>query len=545
MTTAAIYTRVSSDHGKEGMSVAEQEVLCRKLAADHGLTVVATFTDDDVGASEYTSSSKIREGYPRMLAAAKAGNFRFIVAYSASRLTRRTAELEDFVTLAKPPYGVRVVTKVSGDDDLTTADGLMTARLKSVIDAAESHRISERTRAKNSQRAADGKVGHSPWRAFGFEDDGKTHREREADLIREAIELIKGGTALKEIGRLWESRNVVGPMGWTKVARTDWSHSDVKDVLFRWKNVGVRTYKGEVMKDADGNYTPVEWEAIYSVEDRVAALEMIETHYKVQERRPSKSLLSGVLVCGICWRGLYANKGYGGRGPMYICTDGRKAHLGIAAGPLELYIQRVVFRYVLERAHFGEVEPPPILLFDGEERLTVVSKKLKETLAAYNENELDGSIAIPMLNEFRKEQKELTSERTKHYALQAPKPRPFTDRPHAMKFYREWREAPLEERRKLIRTELKQVTIKPGIQGKRAQAQLLERVKIEWIQPHPIFDGRSAEDAVNEPFTEFFARNFPKEPQPSTDEQLPKEPTSAKKRTRKDDRVAGESKETA
>lgn len=504
MAKAAIYTRISSDPGREGIGVDAQEVACRELAALREYEIFDVYSDDDKGASEHTPISTERKEYARMLADAKDGKFDFIIAYSASRLTRRLEEFADFVKLANPPYNVKVVTKVSGEDDLTTADGLMMARFKAVMDAGESHRISERAKASHKARAQKGLLRRSPWRAFGFEDDGLTHRESEAVLIREAIDLIKAGAALKEVGRMWEQRGVVGSKG-----RTEWNHSDVKDILFRWKNVGVRSLNDEPQIHPNGEYVRGVWEPIYSVEDREAALSQIITHYYKPHRRSTKSLLSGLLICGKCGRKLYGNQGSPSRQPMYICTDGRKAHLGIAAGPLELHVQRIVFRYVTERAYFGESEPPPVATFSGEDRLKAISVKMEETMAAYNADELAGSVALPMLEAFRVEQAGLIAERTKHYVSQQPKPRAFEDRPHAMQFYRKWREAPVEHRRKLLRTELEGVVIGPGIQGKRAQAQLESRVKIVWPEPHPIFDGRTAEEAVKEPFKDFFARNFP------------------------------------
>ncbi len=519
MTTAAIYTRVSDDHGKEGMSVAEQERLLRNLAASQQLEVVATFTDDDIGASEFTPSNKIREGYIQMLAAAKAGEFRFILAYSASRLTRRPTELQDLVVLANPPFGVRVITSVSGNDDLTTADGLMTARLKSVIDAAESHRISERTRAKNQQRASEGKVGHSPWRAFGFEDDGVTHRPDEAALIREAVELIKGGAALREIGRLWEQRGVKGTPAWRKglekgetEQRTQWNHSDVKDVVFKWKNVGVRTYKGEVMKGVDEKPIPVVWEPIYSIEDREAALAQIETNYTKPHLRATKGVLSGLLICGRCRRNLYSNAGSGRANPFYICTDGRKAHLGITAPALEEYVQDVVFRYIMERNYFGAVESDKTVApWPGEQRLAVIATKMQEMTDAYAENMLPGALYYSQIAKFRIEQQELAVERKAYYAMHKPRERIFKNVNEAIQFYLKWSEQPIERRRAALRDELDGIVISPGEQGKRGHAALVKRVKLGWKEPHPIFNGRSAEEAYREPLMAFATREHAKE----------------------------------
>lgn len=473
-----------------------------------GLEVVKVYTDNDIGASEKTASTKIRVDYNRMLEEAETGLFRFIIAYSASRLTRRLDELDDFVKLARPPYGVRVLTKVSGDDDLTTADGLMMARFKAVIDAGESHRISERAKASHLARAQKGMLRRSPWRAFGFEDDGLTHREDEAALIREAVELIKGGTALREVGRIWEERGVVGSRG-----RTQWNHSDVKDIVFRWKNVGVRSLNEEPMK-ANGQYVKAEWEPIYSQEDREAALAQIETNYVKPHRRSTKGLLSGLLLCGKCGedkRRLYGNAGSGRANPAYICTDGRNSHLGISAPALEEYVQRVVFRYIMERAYYGEAEvQQQVTPWTGEKRLADIAEIRKELWEAFDKRVLSPSEALPRIETYKQEEAELIRQRTQHYASQQPKERLLKNVEEALAFYRNWHNEPLERRRIALRDELEAIVIAPGEQGKRGHAALVKRVRFAWKDPHPTFNGRTAEEAVDEPMMSFLVHEHAK-----------------------------------
>lgn len=55
---AAIYTRISRDADGRALGTTRQEEDCRTLAHRHGLTVVETFTDNDIGAS--TKSRKRR-----------------------------------------------------------------------------------------------------------------------------------------------------------------------------------------------------------------------------------------------------------------------------------------------------------------------------------------------------------------------------------------------------------------------------------------------------------------------------------------------------
>jgi len=272
-TRAVIYARISRDAEGDGGGVERQITSCRELADRRGLSVVEVLTDNDVGASERTCAKKIRHGFNELIERAKAGEFTHVLAYSNSRLTRRMSELDILVKLHEN-YGVEFQTVVSGQDDLSPADGLMVARIKASVDAAESDRISERTRAAHLQNRLKGKPKGSPLRAFGFEKDGVTHNPDEAALIRAAVPKVIAGASIRQIGKQWEAMGVRRVMG-----KVEWNHKAVKDALFSWKAAGIRAYRGEPIYNADGEMVRGEWEPIIDVADRTKALLELETHY--------------------------------------------------------------------------------------------------------------------------------------------------------------------------------------------------------------------------------------------------------------------------
>ncbi len=100
------------------------------------------------------------------MAAAEQGEVQCVLAYSNSRHTRRPAELERLIT-AHDWTGVQVRSIVSGDDDLSTADGRMTGRIKGSVDTAEAEKVSERVSAAVRQRAERGRIHDRT--AFGYE----------------------------------------------------------------------------------------------------------------------------------------------------------------------------------------------------------------------------------------------------------------------------------------------------------------------------------------------------------------------------------------
>jgi site-specific DNA recombinase len=92
-TKAAIYIRTSSEHQGEKASPDEQEADCRRLADEHGLTVVAVYRDTE----RYRVRSRLvdpsgtradRPGLVAMLRDAAEGHFDTIIAWREDRLYR-------------------------------------------------------------------------------------------------------------------------------------------------------------------------------------------------------------------------------------------------------------------------------------------------------------------------------------------------------------------------------------------------------------------------------------------------------------------------
>src|SRR5690606_34296832 len=92
---AAIYCRISRDQRGEGLGVARQEEMCRKLAAEKGWPVVDVYVDNDLSA--YSGSR--RPAYERMLADLESGAIDAVLVVDQDRLTRRPSELEAFIEL--------------------------------------------------------------------------------------------------------------------------------------------------------------------------------------------------------------------------------------------------------------------------------------------------------------------------------------------------------------------------------------------------------------------------------------------------------------
>ncbi|WKZ82726.1 MAG: recombinase family protein [Acidimicrobiia bacterium] len=330
-TAAAIYCRISLDKTGEGLGVARQEVLGRRLAAAKGWPVAEVYVDGSTSAF----NGKVRPAYRRMLSDLEAGLRDAVICVDLDRLTRHPAELEEFVALADR---LRIaLANVSGDTDLGSSDGRLKARIMGAVARQESERKGERV-AREAEQAARRGIPRGSRRPFGWEDDKTTIRPSEAELVREAARRVLAGETVPAVARDFNRRGIPSP----QAARYGWSAATLMGVLRNPRIAGLRTYKGQVV--ADGQWQPIlkraEWETLAARIRRVA-----------RPGRPSSHLLSGIARCGRCGGPLWTSWRPGNDGTRvarYACVARPGGpgcgKLTVTAAPLdELVRDAVIF----------------------------------------------------------------------------------------------------------------------------------------------------------------------------------------------------------
>lgn len=353
------YLRISDDREGLERGVGRQRADITARAKRDRVRIIRWYEDNDRGASRY--SRKPRKDYLQMLADVKAGVAgAFIYSYSNSRLTRRNRELEDLLDL-HDQTGIQIRTIVSGDDDLSTADGRMIARLKVTMDAAEAERISERVIRQTRERAEAGRP-HGGRRPYGWPD--RRHLDPvEHAVITEMAERVLNGDHLKAIARDLNARGV------ETVGGGPWSANVVKQILLSPHTAGFTGRNNEPV--AKGTWEPALDELVWR-ELRVVLLDPD----RVMPRGGRRSLLVGLALCGECDRPVTSHVAR--RRYYYFC---RECRLWRVMAPIDRYVEGVM---VVHLEYAIETGPEPEARVNAQEvKVERLRRKVSATLAEF------------------------------------------------------------------------------------------------------------------------------------------------------------------
>ncbi|WP_406044856.1 recombinase family protein [Micromonospora sp. NBC_00898] len=298
---ASIYVRISKDLTGEELGVARQEEKCRELCARLGFEVGEVFSDNDVSATK----GKVRPGFEALLASQP----ETVVCWHTDRLVRVTKDLERVIALSVNVHAVR-----AGHLDLSTPAGRAVARTVTAWATYEGEQKAERQALANLQAAKAGKPYTAGIRPFGYGEDHVAFVPAEAEAIREGASMILAGGSLSSVARKWTEAGLLSPRSIAAGAKA-WTLRGVKKVLTSPRYIGQRTYRGEVMGDA-------EWPAILDDATHYAVVSILSSPDRFsggpRTGRTATTLLAGIAVCGVCGetvsgRGYRGTKVYGCR----------------------------------------------------------------------------------------------------------------------------------------------------------------------------------------------------------------------------------------
>jgi len=309
-----LYARISRDRA-DGAGVERQLADGRALAVQRGWEVTE-YVDNSVSAYQ----KRRRPEFERMLDDLIAGRVRGVIAYHPDRLYRRVTELERIVD-ALERHKATVATVLTGDIDLSSASGRMTARIMAAVAQHDSEHNAERITRAKKQGAANGTPSGGGRRPFGLTEDRTKLVTVEARQLRKTVaNLLAGSTLSAEACRL-------NAAGVTTTVGNQWTSDAVARVVRAPYIAGLRAYKGQVVAENA-------WPAIIdrSTFERVSTLRTLRRRGRPMTGR---YLLTGLLQCELCGARMYVKQTRSRPDedyvPSYMCSR-RLATKGDEAG---------------------------------------------------------------------------------------------------------------------------------------------------------------------------------------------------------------------
>jgi len=326
VTAAAIYARISSDPDGTRLGVGRQIADCQALAARLGWPVAEVYEDNDKSAW----SGKNRPEYRRMLEDLKHGTRDAVLVWQLDRLHRHPRELEEFFDLADAAGIAENLATVTGEHDLSTPDGQLTARIVGAVARKESDDKSLRLKRKAAELAAAGKPAGGGPRPFGYELDRITVNPTEAAVIREAATRVLAGDSLRSVAVDLNSRGVLTTQG------NEWRASGIKRVLMSARISGRRDHQDE--------FSDAVWAGIITPAESDRLRRLLGARTQTSRRTPRRYLLTGGLLrCGRCDTPMTSQPNAKGQ-RRYVCRPESQGcgRMSALAEPLEAHIVKAV-----------------------------------------------------------------------------------------------------------------------------------------------------------------------------------------------------------
>jgi DNA invertase Pin-like site-specific DNA recombinase len=308
------------------------------------------------------TNGKPRAAYEKMLADIRDGTIGAVVAWDLDRLHRRPIELESFMALADEKH--LALATVSGDVDLSTAQGRLVARLKGSVAAHEGeHRKARQLRA--TRQLAESGVPNWPMGAFGYlaGRDGPEPDPATAPLVKQAYADVLAGVSLTTICRQWNDA------GAFTVTGRPWVASTLSKFLRKPRNAGLRTYQGARYGpvDRDSVVGKGNWPPLVDEQTFWAAQAVLDAPGRAPGRKAvRRHLLTGVALCGKCGRTLAGSYRTDGR-IVYVC---KQCH-GVSI--LAENVEPIVYQIVAGRL----AKPDAADLLKAEQHDTAEAEKLR------------------------------------------------------------------------------------------------------------------------------------------------------------------------
>ena len=423
----ALYGRESFDPKGTAEQVKAQLADMRGFVGGIGGTVGHEYPENNVSAFRRVRVSLpdgtygyrvVRPDWDAMMTALRRGEFNALCLPNIDRGMRDPRDLEDLIDLVEH-YGVYVVG-LTGSLDLTTDEGIGSARHEVAQRNQESRNISRRMTTGNRRAALAGKHHGGANRPFGWRKDRVTVNKREAKHIRRELPRLLAGVSTRSIAIEWNERGI------PTVTGAQWRAMTIQQIFTNPRLCGWRVYRGEVLRNSDGSPVLGSWEPILTAEEHEAVVTALrapdaDTARRRGRGKTTKRLLSPYVRCGKCSArmygavtvGVYEN---GETRFQYRCPPkGMGGCGGVARSgqPVDDYVTELVLTEQSRIAVRKLTELPP---WDREADLQATIAQIKEATENYKARKISGGRYFPLLQDLENEERKLKADKRRYEA---------------------------------------------------------------------------------------------------------------------------------
>lgn len=364
---AILYLRLSDlrdidlDDDGIGKTFGPREEKLREFAKMLGWNVVRVIVENDFNRSRSGKSRGVsafkrrvvlqadgtktfrvwRPGFREVLDMFESGQANALIAEDLDRTMRDPRDLEDFIDVAekyrvnaRSLAGSLTFTNGGTDAEITLARFMVTIANKSSRDT------SRRVADGRERKAKAGEFGGG-MRPFGFESDGVTVRQSEAEIVdecsRRVLEIDTRWDGTKREGQLQGLRMLAAELREREVPTVTgakWSAEILRDILLRPRNAGIMVLRAEEIGAAP-------WDPIVPVDRFRAVVSLLtDPDRATAPGAPARWLGTGLYGCGVCCDGTSVQVCIGDRSPRYRCKD--YAHLTRNAETLDKLTRKMI-----------------------------------------------------------------------------------------------------------------------------------------------------------------------------------------------------------